>query len=741
VPDVHEAHCFTKLLQRVPAILYIADPGPAGPWHYVSPQIEAILGFAAEEWRANPGLWADRLHPEDREWVLDSETEHDAGEGQDAAIEYRMVHRDGRVVWIRDDAALVRLDDGTLRWHGVLSDVTERKLVESELERRAAQRAAVAAFGEHALEGATTHELMQRAVTLAAETLGVEMAGVAELLPDEDCFVLRAGHGWPEGAVGHTRIPTGTRSRAGYTILSGKPIVVSDWGELLPFEQSPAPRALGIRSGVTVLIEGGRGPFGVLGAHSVRPRNYDAGDVDFLQSLANVLADALERHAIEEDIRHRALHDELTGLPNRTLFLDRLEHTLAGLRRRRGMAAILFLDLDHFKLVNDSLGHHVGDELLAAAAPRLRQAVRATDTVARFGGDEFGILLEDIADERDATHMAERVAAAFSRPFVLAGSEHFVSASVGIALARGGELPRELIRDSDAAMYRAKERGRARYELFDEVMRRRAIARLRVENDLRRALERDELRLEYQPLVSLTDGSITSVEALLRWEHPEQGRVMPSEFLPIAEGNGLIEPIGRWVLEQACRQAGHWYAARPDRAPVGISVNLSALQIARAELPGLVLSSLHSSGLDPACLSLEIKESAMLGGFDALREALDALKALGVRLALDDFGMGYSSLAYLTGLPLDAVKVDRSFVDGLGTDGRDTAITDAIIAMSRALSLEVIAEGVETQAQAEALRRLGCCMAQGYYFCRPVPAGSIAEMLGAGPRLAAGDAA
>ncbi len=697
-----------ELLQRLPAIVYIADAGPAGHWHYVSPQIETILGFSTEEWLADPELWAKRLHPEDRDWVLAGEAAP-ADAPQTTAIEYRMLHRDGWVVWIRDDAALV--EEGTsLRWHGVLSDVTERKRVEAELERRAAQQAAVAKFGEHALEGATTSELMQRAVTLAADTLGVELTGVAERLADGGALVLRCGHGWPEDAVGHP----------------------------VPFEQSPAWRALGIRSGATVLIEGSRGAFGLLGVHSTRAREYDAGDIDFLQSLANVLADAMERQAIEDDIRHRALHDQLTGLPNRTLFLDRLEHTLAALRRRGGLAAILFLDLDHFKLVNDSLGHHVGDELLTAAAPRLKQAVRASDTVARFGGDEFGILLEAIPDERDAVLMAERVASAFSRPFVLAGSEHFVSASIGIAVARGGELPEELIRDADAAMYRAKERGRARYELFDEVMRSRAIARLRIENDLRRALERDELRLEYQPMVALIDASIRSVEALVRWEHPQHGRVMPAEFLPIAEGNGLIEPIGRWVLEQACRQAGGWYAARPDEAPVGISVNLSALQIARPELPELVVSSLRASGLDAGCLSLEIKESAMLGDFAALHDALESLKAIGVRLVLDDFGMGYSSLTYLTRLPLDALKVDRSFIDGLGTDGRDTAITDAIIAMSRALSLEVIAEGVETQAQAEALLELGCRVAQGYYFSRPVPPARIAEMLQGGSRLAAG---
>jgi EAL domain-containing protein (putative c-di-GMP-specific phosphodiesterase class I) len=288
-------------------------------------------------------------------------------------------------------------------------------------------------------------------------------------------------------------------------------------------------------------------------------------------------------------------------------------------------------------------------------------------------------------------------------------------------------------------MYRAKERGRARYELFDEAMRSRAIGRLRVENDLRRALEHGQLRLEYQPLVWLSDRSIRSVEALLRWDHPAQGVVMPAQFIPIAEANGLIEPIGRWVLQQACRQAGEWYGARPDEAPIGISVNLSALQIARAELPDLVFASLHASGLDPACLSLEIAETVMLGDFGALSDALLALKRLGVRLVLDDFGMGYSSLAYLTRLPLDALKIDRSFIHGLGVEGRDTAVTAAIIAMSQALSLEVVAEGVETQAQADELLGLGCRIAQGFHFCRPVSGEAISELLGDGPRLAAGE--
>ncbi len=646
-----------------------------------------------------------------------------------------MVHRDGRVVWIRDDSVIVRGRNGQFRWHGVFSDVTDRKQVEAELERRAAQQSAVALLGEHALEGASTLDLMQEAVSTAAELLDVEISAVWEILPAENALVLRAGIGWPDSAFGSLRYPAGDGSQAGYTLLSGAPVVVEDWDAETRFEQ---PKFGGRRTGagLSVKIEGrSREAFGVLIVQSMAARTFAPGDVDFLQALANVLADALERQAIEDAIRDRALHDPLTGLPNRVLFVDRLEHALARLGRRSpALCAILFLDLDHFKLVNDSLGHHVGDELLTAAAPRLKQALRSSDTVARFGGDEFGILLEDIASERDAIETAERIAAIFARPFVLSGSEHFVTTSIGIALARGGELADELIRDADAAMYRAKDRGRARYEVFDEGMRGRAIERLRVENDLRRALERGELRLEYQPVVSLRNFSIVGVEALVRWRHPERGEIPPSEFIPIAEENGLIEPIGRWVLERACRQAAQWYHARPDTAPLTISVNLSAVQVTRRSLPDVVGSVLRSTGLDPACLSLEITETVMVRDADGLGEVLKALKALGVRLVLDDFGTGYSSLSYLTRLPLDVLKVDRSFVDGLGSEPRDTAITETIIAMSRALSLDVVAEGVETADHVSELSRLGCGLAQGFHFSRAVPAEEITRALEHGPR-------
>ena len=425
-------------------------------------------------------------------------------------------------------------------------------------------------------------------------------------------------------------------------------------------------------------------------------REFNAGDVDFAQSIANVLADALARQATEDDIRHRALHDALTGLPNRVLFIDRIEHALARKRRRTSLSAVLFLDLDHFKLVNDSLGHQHGDELLAAVAPRIKQVLRPSDTVARFGGDEFGILLEDISDVRRATEMAERIGSVFTRPFVLAGREHFVTASIGIAYRRGGRVGRGAdprFRRGDVPRQRAGpralravRRGHARPRDCPAAGGERP----------RRAVERGELLLHYQPLVSLHDDRLVAVEALVRWQHPERGLIAPLDFIPVAEENGLIEPIGRWVLERACAQAAKWCRVRPD-APISISVNLSPVQVANPRFPGVVAEVLDHAGLDPASLYLELTESSMLHEDEALADVLQKLKRLGVRLLLDDFGTGYSSLAYLTHLPLDALKVDRSFVDGLGLQSRDTAITEAIIAMSKALSLDVIAEGVETR--------------------------------------------
>jgi diguanylate cyclase (GGDEF)-like protein len=619
-----------------------------------------------------------------------------------------------------------------------MSDITEQKEAEAELELRAAQQAAVARLGEHALRGASLADLMQEAVSAGVELLALEIGAVVELVPSDEVVAFRALHGL-SGVRINDRVPAGLSSQSGYALLSGQPAVVTDWAQERRFERSQVLEGLGTTSGLTVVIEGRRGPFGALGFHSKAPRVFKQGDVDFVQALANVLGDVVERQLTDDDIRHRALHDPLTGLPNRLLFLDRLGQATERQRRRRDiLTAVLVLDLDRFKLVNESLGHRAGDELLAAAAPRLKQAVRSADTVAHFSGDEFGILLEDITGEQDAIEMAERIAGGFARPFVLDGNEHFVTTSIGIALAEGGERGEDLLRDADAAMHRAKERGRARYELFDEALRGRALSRLRVENDLRRALERDELTLHYQPLVSLRDRQMVSVEALVRWDHPERGRISPADFIPVAEENGLIEPIGRWVLEHACRQAAEWYRARPDAAPLTMGVNLSAAQVANPALAETVATALRVSGLDPSCLALELTESMLVADNAQLSETLKALKALGLRLVLDDFGTGYSSLSYLTRLPLDSLKVDRSFVDGLGTEPRDTAVTEAIIAMSRALSLRVVGEGAETELQVAELARLGCDLVQGFYFSRPVEAEEITRMLTDGPAWLSG---
>ncbi|HEY1237279.1 MAG TPA: diguanylate cyclase, partial [Solirubrobacterales bacterium] len=394
---------------------------------------------------------------------------------------------------------------------------TATALVESEESSRlqAHQQSEVARYGQQALEGADIDDLGQEACNILRNVLGVCYGGVLKLLPGEEELLLVAADGLPKELVGKARVPTDHRSQSGYALTTGKATVVNDWRDETRFEQSDLQVQQGMRSAAIILIKGKGHPYGVLGAGSRTKRKFSQEDVNFMQAIANVLANAVERRSTEERTQHEALHDPLTGLPNRSLFLDRLQHALSVAARRQTVASVLFLDLDQFKRVNDSLGHAAGDELLAAVAPRLEQALRPGDTVARFGGDEFAILAEDVGDERGATRIAERIAEALARPFILREREHFVSASIGISIGTGAEEPESLIRDADSALYRAKEHGRGGYEIFDEVMRSRVIEHMQTENDLRRALQRDEFVIHYQPVIRLHDGSIASMEALL----------------------------------------------------------------------------------------------------------------------------------------------------------------------------------------------------------------------------------
>jgi diguanylate cyclase (GGDEF)-like protein len=443
------------------------------------------------------------------------------------------------------------------------------------------------------------------------------------------------------------------------------------------------------------------------------------GQVD-ARLLSRSINYAIERKRAEVELAHQAMHDALTALPNRALFYDRLGQALNRVGRQGTAVAVLFLDLDRFKLINDSLGHGAGDKLLVAVAERLAGVLRAGDTAARFGGDEFVILCEDVSGERQAIAIAERIASELDAPFVIDSDEVFAHTSVGIALAtEPGARPEALIRDADAAMYRAKERGGGVYEVFDDAMRERAVRRMATENALHRALDRGEFVMHYQPIVQMATGALYGVEALARWQHPERGLVMPGEFIEAAEETGLIIALGAWAFDVACRQSAAW------DGKVMMSVNLSARQCTHPDLVATFGEILRRSGADPAAVSLEITETALMEDIALSTATLSALKELGLRLALDDFGTGYSSLRALQHFPVDVVKIDRSFIEPIERDPQEAAIVAAVISLSHALGLRTVAEGIETIAQVDRLRALGCDLAQGFYFAKPGPAADV----------------
>jgi len=633
------------------------------------------------------------VHPADRARVEAWMQGALAGDGAD--IEHRIVRPDGTVRHVRQQVEMLRDASGSpLHLAGILLDITERARAEEGLrvsEARLAAAQGLAHLGSWEADPATgaTHwsdeafRIFGRAPQDAAPSYATFLAAVH---PDDRARVDRAA----EEALG-----------------------------------AGAPRSLEYR---VVRPDGD--------IRVVHDRSHVVVDADGRQRRVGAVLDITARRALEERLQHQAFHDALTGLPNRALLLDRLDHALARGAPNGAAVGVLLLDLDGFKHVNDSLGHAAGDRLLVAFAARLPGCgLRPGDTLARLGGDEFAVVLEGLTDPGEAARTAARIVASpvLWAPYPLDGREVSVHASVGVAVGRAGATdPGGLLREADTALYRAKAAGKGDYAVFDPAMNAAAVARLELEADLRRAVEQGALALAYQPLVALADGRVRRAEALVRWDHPARGPVPPGRFIPLAEETGLIRDIGRWVLGTACRQAAAWRRDHGDRAPV-VCVNLSAREFQDPELAAAVSRALRDAGLDPAGLELEITEGVLMGDAPGTLATLWQLKDLGVGLAVDDFGTGYSSLAYLKRFPVDTLKVDKAFVDGLGTDAEDTAIVGAVVGLAHALGLAVVAEGVETAAQAAGLIRLGCTLAQGYHFARPLPAAALAALLVAGP--------
>jgi diguanylate cyclase (GGDEF)-like protein len=586
------------------------------------------------------------------------------------------------------------------------------------LRSREAQQRALAELGQRALFDVEMSALFGVALAAVREQLDVPLGAILELGTDGKSVTAVAVDGWEQTSLG-VRLAVSPEWDACLAISDDKPVISGDEGE-----DGCSPIALGweahgVRSGLSVVIRLAEGRYGALTAHSDERRRFSDDDVSFAQSVANVLGNALARLRMEERVRHQALHDPLTGLPNRAVLTDRLEHALERSGRRERSVALLFIDLDHFKTVNDSLGHRAGDELLVQVADRLRTLVRSGDSIARFGGDEFIVLIDEMQRVEEAAELAHRLGAMLDEPFTLGGDTVFVTASIGIAVpSRERTTADALLRDADAAMYLAKEHGRAGFEFFDATLRRRAVERMRTETALRWALEREEIRVYYQPVVDLRDGRVVAVEALARWQHPDRGLLLPDVFIPLCEESGLIVPMGKLVLEQACQQLAAWARHGVGADDLVMNVNISARQLADPNCSAIVSKALRSAGLEPHRLALEITESSLVDQGPRVAETIAQLQTLGVRLVLDDFGTGYSSLSYIQRFPLDSIKLDMTFVSTLVEDPTQQALVGGIISIAHALGLQTVLEGVETRQQAGAARDLGCGLAQGWLFAQ-----------------------
>jgi diguanylate cyclase (GGDEF)-like protein/PAS domain S-box-containing protein len=664
-----------------------------GRYLQVNRSLCEILGYSEEELQAL--TWQEITHPDDLATSLAYAYRIKEGKCPKYHLDKRFLHADGHTVWASLNVSLVKDSEGEpLYFVSQIQDITERKRAEEALDRLSHQHEMVLKSAGEGIFGLDREGYATFVNPTAANMTGW---GAEDLLGRSLHDALH--HTKPDGApYPKEECPIYVALEDGATHSRDDEVFWKKDGTSFPVEYVSTP----------ILQDG-----------------------EVVGSVVT-FKDITERKALEDQLRHQAFHDPLSALPNRALFMDRLAHALTRANRRGSKVAVLFMDLDNFKVINDSLGHKAGDQLLIAVAERLKVNLRPEDTAARLGGDEFTILVEDVTSVGDVAQIAERIAEILQPPFTVEEQEVFATVSIGIALNNfTQEQPADLLRHADLAMYRAKHRGKARYEMFEPSMDATAVERLMLETTLRRALIRQQFRVYYQPIVALENNEVTGVEALMRWEHPQRGLLLPEEFLSIAEETGLIVRIGQWVLREACKQGRVWQERYPGTPPLTISVNLSTREFFH---PKMVAEVLDESEIDPATLQLEITEGAMRsnGTYSADR-TLRNLKHIGVLLAIDDFGLGYSSLSYLKRFPVDFLKIDRSFIAGLGqdTDGvsKDAEIVKAMIDLTHALGLEVIAEGVETSEQLALLRTMKCDLAQGNYFSEPLPSGALAKIL------------
>ena len=679
---------------------------------FVSKQAKDMLGFPLEDWTTQEHFWQDHLHPNDRDWVVQFVKNARPPEMSDYQIEYRMITAAGEELWVRDMFHADFDEQHPSRFRGVLLNITEGKETERALR--------------------TSHDVLERRVQERTAELTRVVAALRESEERYSLAVTGANDGLWDWNLKSNEIYFAPRwkSMLGYSDeeIGTKPL---EWLNRIHAEDIER-----VKADLTAHLEGSKPQFQSEcrmihkdGSYRwILSRGVAVRDELGPYRLAGSQTDITERKLAEEQLLKDAFYDPLTGLPNRALFLDRLAGATArtAARARRGKLqyfAVLFMDLDRFKVVNDSLGHLIGDELLIGFAQRLQSCIRPGDTIARLGGDEFTLLVEDVIDVRDAVGVADRILSSLKQPFYLGGREIFTTASIGIAMSSMTPAAgTDLLRDADAAMYFAKTRGKARYEIFDSSMHGRALALLQLETDLRRAVERKEFRIYYQPVVSLSVGRVQGFEALMRWQHPERGMLLPEELIPLAEETGLIIPIGYGVLRDACRQMRIW--REHYNMDNFLSVNISAKQFAEPNLVNDLHAILEETGFLPEHLELEITESIIMQDIEFASSLLQKLKDLKVRLLIDDFGTGYSSLSYLQKFPIDTLKIDRSFI---GTEEKADSweIVRAIISLARSLKMDVIAEGVETEYQRSHLLSLGCERGQGFLFARPMEAENV----------------